>query len=382
MIYKHTSQDFIVDEIYNLGNLKKKIDERGKKNIYYYFVLKKINYSQMKALSLIAKTFNTSKKFVHFCGTKDKVGVTTQLVSVTNINLKNFEKNLSYFNCYKDLNLEFLGEFSCRLNLGDNLGNKFTIVLRDLGEFEILNIEKNSKEIEKVGVLNFFDEQRFGISNNTHIIGKYILQNNIKLAVFEILKSCEGLNLENKVFANFIEKNFDEIGKGDIKKIDVAILKAPKFLVQEKKILEHMKKFQGDFFGGFRTIHKKIRTLYINAYQSFVFNKLLESLNLGKILEIPLLFSEISFESFREMELVVKKILDEDNLCLEDFNLKSIPELKPLGGFRNVRVYPKNFKILKVEFDDAFLGKKKIKICFELEKGAYATNVIKNLVKP
>ncbi len=230
MKLKQTSEDFIVDEIYDIEKFKEKNEE--KKLDYYYFKLTKKDYNQLRALALVAESFNTSSKLIHMAGTKDKTGITSQLISVYGIKEENFEKNLEHFNAtFKDLNLEFIGKFKGRLNLGDNNGNRFSIIVRDLTKEDILILRKNFEEIKIKGVLNYFDEQRFGYAGNSHIIGKYILKKNIEKAVYEILTSLPENPTENlKVYVEFLKENFEKIKNQDKEIFEKIVEITPKFL--------------------------------------------------------------------------------------------------------------------------------------------------------
>jgi tRNA pseudouridine13 synthase len=381
MILKETPEDFIVDELFDLEELKNKDEGTNKK--YYYFKLTKKNYAQIRALEIVANVFNTSKKLVHFAGNKDKIGITSQIISVRGIQESNFEKNLDYFNSkFKDMQLEFLGIFDSRINLGDNLGNKFKIVVRDLNEENIKIAKKNIEKIKEDGILNEFDSQRFGYANNSHTIGKYVLQNDIENAIYTILTSLPpNPSDELANFVDYIKDNWEEIKKQDIETIDYAISLTTKFLDKEKKILEHLKVHLNDFPGAFRKIHKKLRTMYVNAYQSYIFNVTLRELNQKDLLknytQIPLVNHDAEFDN--TLKNITQKLLEKDNLTLDNFNLPSMPELKTSSVLREVKLYPKNIELLKIEDDEIYQERKKAKITFELVKGAYATFVIKQI---
>lgn len=380
MKLKQIPQDFVVDEIFDLKKFEDRDEERPKP--YYYFILKKTNYNQLDALMRVAKTFNTSKKLVHFAGTKDKVGMTSQVISVYGIREDNFDKNLEYFNNYKDLNLEFLGKFKGRVNLGDNLGNSFKIVVRDLNEKDIDFARERIDDISRNGALNFFDSQRFGYANNSHIVGKYVLRNDVKSAVKEILTSCPKDASSDLIdFTSFIRDNFDEVELQNSDVIDEAISLCPKFLRGEVLILEHLKKYKNDFPGAFRKIHKKLRTIYVNAYQSYVFNETIKILkgenSLESYTEIPLVTFDIELDE--KFQVITQELLQKDGLNFDSFKLPSMPELKLGYGLRQTRVFPKELAIGDVLEDELNENKKKVIVTFGLESGAYATNVISQL---
>lgn len=372
MKIKCSPEDFRVDELYDLENLKTK---EAEKNTTHYFILEKNDYTQMRALERVSKAFRVSPKNIHFAGTKDRTGITTQLISINNPNMKSFEANLTYFNNQQDLSLKHLGEFPSRLNLGDNLGNKFTIVVRDVSDEEVEQLKQNSKKIEE-GIINYFDSQRFGYAGNSHVVGKYVIQNNLEKAVFEILTSLPKIAQDNHIeFVKSIKENWEKIKEQDIDFLTKLIESAPRFLNSEKKVLSHLKKHKNDFPGSLRTIHKKLRTLYVGAYQSFIFNELAKKFS--ELEQIELVTSESRFTE--EIQTEVEKILERDDLTLEAFNLPSSPELKPISTTRKVKVFPKKFSIIEIEGDEMFEGKKKVTLTFELGSGEYATNVISQL---
>lgn len=381
MKIKQIFKDFIVNEIYDLETLKLK--DEGKDKPYHYFILKKTNYAQIRAIEKVASVFSTSSKLLHFAGTKDKAGITTQLISVYGINPKTFKENINFFNQnVEDLELEYIGEFKARLNLGDNLGNQFIITVRDLEKSQIEYAKNKIEILQKEGVLNYFDEQRFGYAGNTHIVGKFVLQNEIEKAYFEILTSMPSEPKENLInFINFIKENWQEIKSQNVEIIDKAIELIPIYLRDEKRGLEHLKKHKNDFPGAFKKIHKKIRTLYINAYQSYLFNETIKELKqknlIDKYNELELINKDTPLDS--NIKDLIKNLLEKDNLSQENFTLKSMPELNIRPAKRETKIKVNNLKIIEENIDELNENKFKIIVSFSLQSGAYATNVVKQL---
>jgi len=373
MKLKQIPEDFIVEELFD------DTTNAQKGGNFAYFELTKKNYAQMKAIEIVADTFNVERKQLRFAGTKDKVGITKQIISIQNLNKNNIQNQVDYLNEHnKDIQLKYLGNFNRRINLGDNLGNRFKIVIHDLNKEDTLKIKDNSKKIQKDGALNFFDEQRFGFANNSHIIGLRVLQNNLEGAVKEILISHpKDASNEHITIVEEIKNNWDDIKSQNLDIIDKIINLMPNYLRVEKKILEHLKKAKNDFPGSFRTIHKKLRTLYINAYQSYIFNELLK--NFPQENEFPLLISSTKFQN-EDIDKYVSNLLIKDNISRENFKLPSSPEYKfNFEVKRKTRIFPKNFKFKEEEKDELNENKLKLEVEFELEKGAYATNIIKQL---
>lgn len=249
----------------------------------------------------------------------------------------------------KDVSLGFLGYGDEPICLGDLEGNYFEIVIRNLDSFKIKIPSK---------IVNYFDKQRFGRNNIE--VGKNLIKKNFK-------KACEILELE-------VVRN--------------------------------------DYIGALKTIPKRLLRMYVNAYQSYIWNETVKEIikNKIKINEVPLVGTErrkfrskftslvppkehkffpknscplIGFgtelDEFPEIKDIVKNILEKEKINLNDFIIKQIPELSLEGDLRKVFVEVKDFKVLEEREDELNKEKKKIKISFILPKGSYATMVVKEI---
>lgn len=302
---KQIPEDFIVREISKLN-----FDNKGS---YSYYLLKKKNYTTIDAINLISKKLNIKPKYINFAGTKDKVAVTEQYISILNGPKKGLK--------LKNIELRYLSKGKERLNLGDLQANEFIITVRNLTSNKI-NSVKN--------IPNYFDEQRFGINKNNHIIGKCIIKKEFK-------KSCE--------------------------------------LIPEIKVKDN------DFIGALRTINKRILRMYMHAYQSYLFNETVTQylkLKSTKNITIPIIGFGTE-KTNKKLKNIISKIMKKEKISFRDFIIKAIPELTSEGGERDLFVNVKNFKIEPIEKDELNKNKFKAKLKFTLEKGSYATNVIKFL---
>ncbi|MCA9459271.1 MAG: tRNA pseudouridine(13) synthase TruD, partial [Nanoarchaeota archaeon] len=278
-----------------------------------------------------------------------------------------------------------IGKFKGRINLGDNLGNNFVIVVRDLVKEDVLLAKENLNRISSSGVWNYFDEQRFGYAKNSHIVGRYLLLGEIEKALKEILCSCPPNPSEDlKLYTNFLNENWNRIVAQDEKIVDEIKEIVPKFLTSDLHIIRHLIRAKNDFYGAFRNIPKKIRTLYVNAYQSYVFNEMLAKFSEGSLSqEIPEELELVNLES--DLNAfggdIVKKILENDNLSLDNFKLAKMPELRLCGIKRKVKIFPSDLKFSLGDCgnDDLNEGKLKLSVTFSLGPGEYATNVVKQL---
>lgn len=165
-------------------------------------------------------------------------------------------------------------------------------------------------------IINYFGEQRF--SEKNALIGKLLVKKQFKEACYEL-----NLNVEN----NDSVKSLRSLG-----------LKKLKF--------------------------------YIHAYQSELWNQLAKKSKKKIVPIIGFLTEGNDYDSILKQEGITKK----------DFIIRSIPEISSEGSERELIIKINNFKTLEYSNDELNPHKKKQIITFTLQKGSYATVVIKNLI--
>lgn len=242
--------------------------------------------------------------------------------------------------------LTFVGYGDSRLKLGQLEGNRFTIVVR--------NLTDRGRKIRFIE--NYFDEQRF--SGRNALLGKALVKK-------EFRKFCFMLRLQWK---------------------------------------------EGDYINAIRQLLKKRLIFYVNAYQSWLWNRaaaehLLSCLRKSPFEKSPrgktdgswkvdyslgeLVFSEEMLENIEvpilgynselgEFQEIYVRLLEEEKLQQEDFLIKELPELISEGTTR--RLYAE-VNELKIEYkeDERHRGKKKAVVSFILQPGSYATMVVKKM---
>jgi len=312
---KQLPEDFFVREI-----PKYQLSEEGE---YTYFTLKKKNRTTLDIILEIAQKLNILLKRIGFAGTKDKVAVTEQLISIKNVKPTDIGKiNL------RDVHLELVGKGENPISLGDLEENYFRIIVRNLSTKRII-----IKSTEKIP--NLFGPQRFSEKNIE--IGEAILKRNFGKAVK---------------------------------------------LIDHPKVTDYIELNPGDFIGAIRILPLKLRKFYIHAYQSFIWNLTVEVyMKKAKPIrneKIPIIGfgTELKDDT---IGTIIKQILKKVGVSQRDFILKQFPELSSEGDERDLFVTPKDFKIIKVEEDEFNPKKFKAMISFSLPPGSYATVVIKEL---
>lgn len=321
MKIKQIPEDFIVEEVIKLNLTKKQTN-------YSIIKLAKKNWESFKVIEALAKALRTKTKFIGFAGNKDKQAITTQYISLYKITKEKIEKIK-----INNVKIDFIGYSFYRINLGDLDGNNFKITIRDLNKRIYLP--------ENVQLENYFDEQRFGNKQNTHLVGKAIIKRDFK-------EACKILNLEVK---------------------------------------------NNDLIGAIRRQQRRLLRFYISSYQSYIWNKALaaEISNKKDIVKSKQLFGEIIFSKIKlknfkipiinfdsEENKQIEKILKQEGVTKEDFIIKEIPELITGGKERGAFVEVKNIGF-KWDKDELNKNKLKLEVSFFLTKGSYATMLVKKL---
>jgi len=316
MILKQIPEDFIVKEIPNF--------EKGE-GLYAIFILKKTNYTTEKAIQTVCDYLHIDRKRVGYAGIKDKKAISSQYISIYKIKKEKVE-----ILKLKDIELKFVSYSKKPTSLGNLKGNNFEIIVRNLDKDVKIGADKKIK--------NFFDEQRF--SKNNIEIGKAILKKDFKKAV--------GLVLQKK---------------GDY----------------ERKAELFLSNHPNNYIGALRKVPHKILLLFIHSYQSYIFNETINKIGSEKNVKVPLVGFGTEYKD-NNVRRIIKEILKKGNISERDFVVSSMPDLSCEGEERDLYVEPKNLKIDKLEKDELNKGKYKVRISFSLPKGAYATNVVKQII--
>ena len=106
-----------------------------------------------EAVERICRAAGVQPADVSYCGLKDKQGRTTQLVAVRRKPVELQEP---------DLRLKPLGRTATALSAANTTSNRFAVTVRDLSEEDVAKLPTSVAEVQRLGVVNYFDSQRFG----------------------------------------------------------------------------------------------------------------------------------------------------------------------------------------------------------------------------
>jgi len=244
--------------------------------------------------SALSNSLGISRERVSWAGTKDKHAVTTQLFTVAKVDpddLRAIELG--------DVDLDILGRTGRKILFGDLAGNAFEITVRDAdapgnatpvtADLEAFAAGDQSGEgsgdgpgdeppeagdavATIVGVPNYFGQQRFGSKRPvTHEVGLEIVRGNWKGAVLAYVGTPHEREPESTREARaYVDETEDWQG---------ALDRLPDRLGYERsmchRLVENGAEDPDDFRNALEAVPANLQRLFVNAAQSFAFNRIL-----------------------------------------------------------------------------------------------------------
>ena len=415
-------QDFVVEEVLVDGSKA----EVGKAEIppptgigrYLVCLLIKRDWDTLLAIRKVAKRLGISGDRIRIAGIKDARALTAQHITISRITPAEISQVK-----IQDITLRPLYYSNRKLSSKLLLGNQFHILISGVSHAaNIINrrIEKVQNGFSHIGGLpNFFGHQRFGtIRPNTHLVGRFLVQEDFEKAALTFLAEP---SLHEHPESREARQRLHETGD-----FEEALRTFPRRLKYERIMLSHLARHPRDFLGAFRRLPLKLRRLFVQAYQSFLFNK---SLSKRIRREIPLNTAQAGDYTVKldsdglpttsstqatdqtlqavqnsidenKMRIAIpligfkqgpsggvqgeieREILETENLTPNDFTVSSMPEVRAPGKQRTVLTPIVNLSVEELSEDPANLSCQALKLAFTLHRGSYATVLLREYMKP
>ncbi len=335
--------------------------------------MKKYNMTTMEAIRELSNILHVSRKRFGYAGNKDKRAITTQYVSVQGLD----EEDLHHV-FIPDLDIEVLGTGE-PISLGQLEGNAFDIVIRNIALPADDLAERIEETVEQLDghIPNYFGRQRFGSRRSiTHEVGREMLSGDYEEAVWTYIAKPSEQEHEK------IRKVREELW--ETREVEKAAEKFPEQYRYEKILLYHLAKNPDDYAGAIKRLPEGLQTLFIHAYQSYVFNVALSSLIADGFddtdAELPLVGYKTALRD-EEGDQKIAEVLEEDGIEQQDFKLPDFPHLRSEGDYRACFTPLKDFELVETGDDTLNMNRRKAEVAFELESGSYATVFLRELMK-
>ncbi len=423
-------EDFLVEELLVDGS-KAQAETTGStterqvlgcsatKNRYLLCTMVKRNWDTFVAIKRIANCLGVGSEQIQIAGIKDAKALTAQHITIEGVSLEQAQKIH-----IKDIKIQPLGYLRNKLSAYYLLGNSFRIRIRALNHSKPViktRIAETVEELKTVGgIPNFFGHQRFGtIRPITHQVGKAFIKKDAKTAAMLFLaKPSPYEHASSRQARQELQATHD---------FEKAAKEFPSQLRYEVLMLKHLVKRPNDFAGSFRTLPFKLQELFIQAYESYLFNKFLSkriaqglTLNVAEIGDyvvamehsgLPSLnaFKTVSMENRSEINNSIrsgklrlaipligfkqhlsqgvqgeieKRVLEEEDVSPSEFRISSMPEVNTKGRLRASVIPINNFSTDETSPDANGTSGQEIRVTFMLYRGSYATILLREIMKP
>ncbi len=399
-------EDFIVIEL-------SKEFPRLNKGIVTFARVASVNWETNHLVTELSKKLHISRKRIMFAGTKDKRAKTSQIMSFYKVKPEDLEKI-----SLKDVIISDVFVTDRMLKLGDLCGNHFEITIRDVeSNVTFDSIKQIVTQMQNCGGFpNFFGVQRFGIIRPiTHIVGKYLIKGDFEKAVMTYLTDVS--QFEDEITTQIRKQLLDTY---DMK---LAFQNFSDQLQFEKALAQYLYEHPNDFVGALNSIPSNLLTMFVYAYQSYLFNRMLsiritrqlplhqaiegdvvlpvengeissreiyvnssnidrinQQLKLGRGFVSGILFGSDTTYAKGIMGDIEQEVISVEEIDQRDFIIPELPVASSYGTRRALLSPFSNFSYI-IDDDEVYVNKKKVIVCFDLRKGCYATSFLRELMK-
>lgn len=159
--FRQSPRDFVVEEI--------PLYEFSGEGEHLILHIRKKNTSTHEMINILAKYLGIKNKEIGYAGLKDKHAMTKQYISIH----KQHEEKLDDFD---HPNIKVLSKtyHNNKIRMGHLKGNRFFIRVKKVNPTDAKKIDEALKNIDTLGMPNFFGYQRFGNDGDNHLLGEKI----------------------------------------------------------------------------------------------------------------------------------------------------------------------------------------------------------------
>lgn len=429
-VIRQDVEDFVVEELLVDGSMaptdgyenfvgNSALGSSQVHNRYLLCVLVKRNWDTFIAISNISRQLGISSGQVQIAGIKDARAVTAQYITLEHVLMGDVEKIH-----LKDVELYPVGYLRNQLSTYYLLGNRFHVTIRDIRHSKKLigqRITEIMGELEaQAGLPNFFGHQRFGTARPiTHQVGRALVRGSLEQAAMLFLAKPSLHEHPNSRQARRELRETEDFRK--------ALSYFPKQLRYERMMLRSLAEDAVDFAAAFRKLPARLRRLFVEAYQSYLFNRFLSErikrgvpLNVAEVGDyvvnversgLPMLdlWKTVSSENLHVINRAVKDgtmrvalplagygqqtsrgvqgeieqgILEEEGVELRGFRVDCMREMGSKGKLRAIVTPVQRLVFGEVQGGDDKDSGCRMEMDFMLYRGAYATMVLREIMKP
>ena len=365
----------------------------GPDGAFAFYRLDKTGWTTPDALSAVRRRWQIDSRRLSYGGLKDRHAVTSQHLTI----FKGPERNLAH----ERITVTYLGRRAEPFTAADIRANRFTVVLRSMSDAAVPSAEIALREVADAGVPNYFDDQRFGsVGESNEFVAKEMVFGRFERALWLALAAPY------------------EFDHADMKREKAVLVelwgrwaecqaKLPKG--HARSLVSYLAAHPTDFKGAVARLRPELQGLYLSAYQSYLWNKMLAAwltntigpanltdveLKLGRVpapvrvpdehrpawesLTLPLPSARVKPDTGAPWAPIVEDVLKAEGLTLPELKVKGMQKPFFSKGDRAASVRPESLTHT-IEPDELNKGRRKVTLRFDLPRGSYATMLVKRV---
>lgn len=379
MRIKVTAEDFRVEEQMDLP-----LDPHGGYTVYH---VEKQGVTTPEVETLLARRLRRAPSAVRFPALKDRNAVAVQYVAVQGRGPA-WVEGPGFF-------ARRMGRAARPLHPADLRGNRFTIVVRDLTAEEASGLGGLLATLARDGLPNYFDQQRFGSRTATgDLPGRRILLRDAAGALHaHLAEPLEGDPPDVLAFKRTAAEHWGEW--------EVLFEAAPR-PSNFRSVLTYLRDHPDDFRRALDLVTPRLLSLYVEAYQSLLWNRIVARYLLRQLGEpsatvevagerlplfpamaerldaaaaIPLPSHRAVYEG--DLADVAAEVLGEEGITLADLKPRLLRRAYLPKGNRPLLLLPEEVTAMAPAPDERFPGRQRVTVTFTLPPGSYATLVVR-----
>jgi tRNA pseudouridine13 synthase len=382
---KHCPEDFRVEE------RSARVPDGGP---YALYRLTKRGLGTPEAIAAVVRRWNLARRQVSFGGLKDRHALTQQWLTIHHGPRRDLKQT--------HLELVYVGQTSAPFRPADIAGNAFEIVLRDLSDDGARRAQQILQRAARDGVPNYFDQQRFGsVGQSREFIARAWCQGDYRRALWLAMADPNPHDRpRDKAEKKFLREHW-----GDWPQCRAALRRSP-----WRKVLALLASRPDDERGAWAQVPAELRGIYLAAFQSFLWNRMLAAL-LRQTCRAEQLFqlfwgvdtlcfyraldddqrrqlaeSQLPLPSARQhlldgpLKELTERVLGGLELRQEDLRVDGPRESFFAKGLREAIYRPADLT-LQAGRDEVYPDRQKIVLRFQLPRGCYATILLRGLAE-
>ena len=385
MKLKQQPEDFQVEELTNIVP--------SSEGAFALYRLEKRSWTTLDALQAIRRRWKIEPRRLSYGGLKDRHAQTVQYFTIFHGPGRDLK--------HRDIRVQYLGQATAPYTSQAIRANRFRITLRNVRPQELAPARSALDEVRGDGVPNYFDDQRFGsVGEEGHFVARSLVlgryEEALRLALAEPYPYDRALQKQEKAILRAHWGNW-------------VTCKALLPRGHARSIVDYLVSHAADFRGAVARLRPELRSLYLSAYQSYLWNGILAraleqlcrpgqlvpihvrlgTLPMHRLLDetqraelrhllLPLPSARLRLDPGDPRAPLVGARVAEEGIPLKELKIRAFREPFFAKGERRALCLPANLEY-EVSEDERHSGQSKLVLSFDLPRGSYATLIVKRI---